>query len=121
MNKKEDPIIDGLEVDDTGKPVYLHSRNCPGYCDYACNAPQGEQVAEALENRGHDENCDMRDRMIPGKPCNCYVRFRSSNAEMLEALKFLLDIFQTFAPWENESERLAEQKAKDAIAKAEGQ
>lgn len=70
MSKKEDPIIDGLEVDDTGKPVYLHSRDCPGYCDYACNTPQGEQVAEALENRGHDENCDTRDLMIPGKPCD---------------------------------------------------
>jgi len=49
--KKEDPIIDGLEVDDFGKPVYLHARNCPGYCDYACNTPQGDQVAEQLEKR----------------------------------------------------------------------
>lgn len=49
MTKKEDPVIDGLEVDDFGKPVYLHSRECGGYCDYACNTPQGDQVAEALE------------------------------------------------------------------------
>lgn len=51
MTKKEDPIIDGLEVDDVGKPVYLHSRECGGYCDYACNTPQGDQVAEQLEKR----------------------------------------------------------------------
>lgn len=45
---KEDPIIDSLEVDDAGAPVYLHNRACPGYCDYACNTPQGDQVAEVL-------------------------------------------------------------------------
>lgn len=118
MSKKEDQMIDGLEVDDTGKPVYLHSRNCPGYCDYACNTPQGEQVAEALENRAHDENCDMRDRMIPGKPCNCYVRFKSSNAEMLKALKNLL-------AWANIQDTHSSQAvelrnaARAAIAKAE--
>ena len=42
--------IDCLELDDAGKPVYLHTRDCPGYCDYACNAPQGDQVAETLAN-----------------------------------------------------------------------
>jgi hypothetical protein len=47
--KKEDPVIDGLEVDDFGKPVYLHGRECGGYCDYACNTPQGDQVAQRLE------------------------------------------------------------------------
>jgi hypothetical protein len=43
--------ISGLEVDESGTPIYLHSRDCPGYCDYACNTPQGEQVAVALEAR----------------------------------------------------------------------
>lgn len=50
MRKREHPIIDGLEVGDDDRPVYLHGRNCPGYCDYACNTPQGEQVADVLEN-----------------------------------------------------------------------
>ena len=39
--------------------------------------------------------------------------------QLLEALKFLLDRFQNFAPWENALERFAEQKAQAAIKAVE--
>lgn len=30
------------------KPHYIHSANCPNYCDYACNGKLGFEMAEAV-------------------------------------------------------------------------
>ena len=33
----------------TNRPHFLHSHDCPGYCDYACNDPEGFECAESLD------------------------------------------------------------------------
>lgn len=39
---------DCIETDEeTNKPIFLHSNECGGFCDYACNN-QGEKQAEQL-------------------------------------------------------------------------
>jgi len=37
---------------------------------------QRDELKAQLANQ-HDENCDTRDTMMPGKPCNCYVLLKS--------------------------------------------
>lgn len=31
-----------------GEPNYMHSVNCPSYCDYACNGQHGFNIAEDI-------------------------------------------------------------------------
>lgn len=33
-----------------GVPHYVHSKDCPGYCDYACNGESGFEMAEQIKN-----------------------------------------------------------------------
>jgi hypothetical protein len=32
-----------------GKPHYVHSKDCPSYCDYACNRDKGFDLAEQIK------------------------------------------------------------------------
>ena len=43
----KDCLDDLLEVYD-GVPIYMHSPNCPNYCDYACNQ-NGEEIAQQIQ------------------------------------------------------------------------
>lgn len=54
-------------------------------CDEAQHARElvnhlERQLAEAKQSQ-HDENCDTRDAVIQGKPCNCYLFYRAQLAE----------------------------------------
>ncbi len=40
---------DLLELDDNGRPVYLHAEDCPSFCDYACNGQYGFDVAAKVD------------------------------------------------------------------------
>lgn len=54
--------------------------------DYRCencrNRPSMAEFCRKLVADQHDENCDTRDTMIQGKPCNCYVILRAKVAEL---------------------------------------
>jgi hypothetical protein len=39
-----------------------------------------EKEVERLKENQHDENCDTRDIMITGKPCNCYLKYKQQAA-----------------------------------------
>jgi hypothetical protein len=32
-----------------GQPLYVHSKTCPSYCDYACNGERGFDLAEQVK------------------------------------------------------------------------
>ena len=32
-----------------GSPHYIHSKTCPGYCDYACNGDIGFEIVEQIK------------------------------------------------------------------------
>ena len=36
-----------------GQPHYVHSKNCPSYCDYACNHEEGFDMAEQIRTYLH--------------------------------------------------------------------
>lgn len=54
-----------------------------------CEArPAVAEFCRGLVANQHDEDCDTRDAMIQGKPCNCYVligkKYRSALAKVAE-------------------------------------
>lgn len=48
------------------------------WCEF--HSSLDRELAEAEATR-HDENCDCRDTMIRGKPCNCYLLYKADLAE----------------------------------------
>jgi len=49
---------------------------------------RGLADADARDNP-HHENCDTRDKEIPGKPCNCYIHWHEAYYEAMEGNKLL--------------------------------
>jgi hypothetical protein len=62
-----------------GDEDHLESLTCP-----VMIRPEQLQAMIAAARSQHDENCDTRDTMIPGKPCNCYLHWRE-RAESAES------------------------------------
>lgn len=62
---------------------------CDPECEGRCLVCPEEMVLAAaamLSENPHDENCDTRDTQIAGKPCNCYLTFKTAHvAEKLHA------------------------------------
>jgi len=38
------------ERDDDGEAIYVHAKNCPSFCDYACNGNRGSKLADKIRN-----------------------------------------------------------------------
>jgi hypothetical protein len=49
------------------------------------------QRVKELEESQHDENCDSRDIIIPGKPCNCYVKYKQQLATAQAAFEAIFN------------------------------